>query len=122
MPIPRRNNYRFRGHNRAPESTWIAVGIASCRTGHEAAGTIGRTGGPISQWLEIMDDQKPRIECPRSNGMVENMRRLAIDPAEIEVIVLSHGHWDHVTGMEGLLRLLGSTRLPVMIHPEFWSR
>ena len=56
------------------------------------------------------------------NGMVENMRRLAVDPAEIEVIVLSHGHWDHVTGMEGLVRVLGSTSLPVMIHPEFWSR
>ena len=50
------------------------------------------------------------------------MRRLAVDPAEIEVIVLSHGHWDHVTGMEGLVRVLGSTSLPVMIHPEFWSR
>ena len=56
------------------------------------------------------------------SGMVENMRRLAIDPADIEVIVLSHGHWDHVTGMEGLVRVLGSTSLPVMIHPEFWSR
>ena len=56
------------------------------------------------------------------NGMAENMRRLGIDAGEIEVIVLSHGHWDHVTGMEGLVRRLGSTRLPVMIHPEFWSR
>jgi 7,8-dihydropterin-6-yl-methyl-4-(beta-D-ribofuranosyl)aminobenzene 5'-phosphate synthase len=56
------------------------------------------------------------------NGMAENMRRLGIDPGEIEVIVLSHGHWDHVTGMEGLVRLLGRVRLPVMIHPEFWSR
>ena len=56
------------------------------------------------------------------NGMVENMRRLAIDPADIEVIVLSHGHWDHVTGIEGLARVLGRTSLPVMIHPEFWSR
>ncbi|MGB0091277.1 MAG: MBL fold metallo-hydrolase, partial [Solirubrobacteraceae bacterium] len=56
------------------------------------------------------------------NGMVENMRRLGIDPREIEVIVLSHGHWDHVTGMEGLVRVLGRTSLPVMIHPEFWSR
>jgi 7,8-dihydropterin-6-yl-methyl-4-(beta-D-ribofuranosyl)aminobenzene 5'-phosphate synthase len=56
------------------------------------------------------------------NGMVENMRRLGIDPGEIEVIVLSHGHWDHVTGMEGLARTLGRTRLPVMIHPEFWNR
>jgi 7,8-dihydropterin-6-yl-methyl-4-(beta-D-ribofuranosyl)aminobenzene 5'-phosphate synthase len=56
------------------------------------------------------------------NGMVENMRRLGIDPGDIEVIVLSHGHWDHVTGMEGLARVLGQTRLPVMIHPEFWSQ
>ncbi len=56
------------------------------------------------------------------NGMVENMRRLGISPGDIEVVVLSHGHWDHVTGMEGLVRVLGRTRLPVMIHPEFWSR
>lgn len=56
------------------------------------------------------------------DGMVENMRRLGIAPADVEVIVLSHGHWDHVTGMEGLVRELGRTRLPVMIHPEFWNR
>jgi 7,8-dihydropterin-6-yl-methyl-4-(beta-D-ribofuranosyl)aminobenzene 5'-phosphate synthase len=55
-------------------------------------------------------------------GMVENMRRLGISPDEVEVIVLSHGHWDHVTGMEGLVGELGRTNLPVMIHPEFWSR
>lgn len=56
------------------------------------------------------------------NGMAENMRRLGIDPGEIEVVVLSHGHWDHVTGIEGLVRMLGRTSLPVMIHPEFWNR
>ena len=56
------------------------------------------------------------------NGMVENMRRLGIAAGDVEVIVLSHGHWDHVTGMEGLVRELGRTRLPVMIHPEFWNR
>jgi 7,8-dihydropterin-6-yl-methyl-4-(beta-D-ribofuranosyl)aminobenzene 5'-phosphate synthase len=56
------------------------------------------------------------------NGMVENMRRLGIEAADVEVIVLSHGHWDHVTGMEGLVRVLGRTHLPVMIHPEFWNR
>lgn len=55
-------------------------------------------------------------------GMVENMRRLEISPGEIEVIVLSHGHWDHITGLEGLVSALGRTQLPVMIHPEFWSR
>ncbi len=57
-----------------------------------------------------------------AHGMVENMRRLGIAPSDVEVIVLSHGHWDHVTGMEGLVGALGRTRLPVMIHPEFWNR
>jgi 7,8-dihydropterin-6-yl-methyl-4-(beta-D-ribofuranosyl)aminobenzene 5'-phosphate synthase len=55
-------------------------------------------------------------------GMVENMRRLGISPAEPEIIVLSHGHWDHVTGLEGFVSAIGRAELPVMIHPEFWSR
>ena len=44
-----------------------------------------------------------------TSGMVENMRRLGIAPADMEVIVLSHGHWDHVTGVEGLVKVLGRT-------------
>jgi len=55
-------------------------------------------------------------------GMVENMRRLGLSLQDVEVIVLSHGHWDHVTGMEGVAQTLGRAGLPVMIHPEFWSR
>jgi 7,8-dihydropterin-6-yl-methyl-4-(beta-D-ribofuranosyl)aminobenzene 5'-phosphate synthase len=55
-------------------------------------------------------------------GMVENMRRLGLSLQDVEVIVLSHGHWDHVTGMEGVARTLGRAALPVLIHPEFWSR
>jgi 7,8-dihydropterin-6-yl-methyl-4-(beta-D-ribofuranosyl)aminobenzene 5'-phosphate synthase len=56
------------------------------------------------------------------DGMVDNMRRLDLSPADIEIIVLSHGHWDHVTGMDGLVRRLGSASMPVLIHPEFWTR
>jgi 7,8-dihydropterin-6-yl-methyl-4-(beta-D-ribofuranosyl)aminobenzene 5'-phosphate synthase len=33
-------------------------------------------------------------------GVAENMRRLELLPGDIETIVLSHGHWDHVAGME----------------------
>jgi 7,8-dihydropterin-6-yl-methyl-4-(beta-D-ribofuranosyl)aminobenzene 5'-phosphate synthase len=55
-------------------------------------------------------------------GCVENLRRLGRDPSEIEVIVCSHGHFDHTTGLSGLVDRLGGTNLPVVIHPEFWSR
>lgn len=56
------------------------------------------------------------------DGLVENMARLDLSPRDIEAIVLSHGHFDHTTGMEGLSRALGPRNLPVLIHPEFWSR
>jgi 7,8-dihydropterin-6-yl-methyl-4-(beta-D-ribofuranosyl)aminobenzene 5'-phosphate synthase len=56
------------------------------------------------------------------DGLIENMRRLEVSPHDIEVIVLSHGHFDHTTGMDGLIRTLGKANVPVLIHPEFWSR
>lgn len=56
------------------------------------------------------------------DGLAENMRRLEISPRDIDVIVLSHGHWDHTTGMHGLVAELGRASLPVLIHPDFWSR
>jgi 7,8-dihydropterin-6-yl-methyl-4-(beta-D-ribofuranosyl)aminobenzene 5'-phosphate synthase len=55
-------------------------------------------------------------------GVVENMRRLELLPGDIETIVLSHGHWDHVAGMEGIAKELGRKNLPVLIHPAFWRR
>ena len=56
------------------------------------------------------------------DGLIENMRRLIISPKDIEAVVLSHGHFDHTTGMHGLARALGRVNLPVVIHPDFWSR
>jgi 7,8-dihydropterin-6-yl-methyl-4-(beta-D-ribofuranosyl)aminobenzene 5'-phosphate synthase len=56
------------------------------------------------------------------DGLVENMRRLSLTPKDAEAIVLSHGHFDHTGGMAGLIRALGRPNLPVIIHPEFWSR
>ncbi len=50
------------------------------------------------------------------------MRRLEIAPGDIDIVVLSPGHWDHTTGMDGLVRALGRANVPVLIHPEFWSR
>jgi 7,8-dihydropterin-6-yl-methyl-4-(beta-D-ribofuranosyl)aminobenzene 5'-phosphate synthase len=55
-------------------------------------------------------------------GVAENMRRLQLDPTSIEAIVCSHGHFDHTTGIDGLVRVLGRTSMPVLIHPHFWRR
>src|SRR3954469_16470623 len=56
------------------------------------------------------------------DGLVENMRPLDISRGDIDIIVLSHGHWDHTTGMDGLVKELRRPNVPVLIHPDFWSR
>jgi 7,8-dihydropterin-6-yl-methyl-4-(beta-D-ribofuranosyl)aminobenzene 5'-phosphate synthase len=56
------------------------------------------------------------------DGVVENMRRLDVDPTGIEAIVCSHGHFDHTAGLDGLVRRLGTAGLPVLLHPHFWRR
>src|SRR5262249_38803798 len=56
------------------------------------------------------------------DGMVENMRRLDLSAKDVEVIVLSHGHFDHTAGLDGFVRTVGRANLPVLIHPEFWTR
>ncbi len=56
------------------------------------------------------------------DGLVENMRRMELSPHDVEAIVLSHGHFDHVGGMVGLAHEVGAANLPVFIHPEAWTR
>ena len=56
------------------------------------------------------------------NGMVANMDRLQVDARSVEAIVCSHGHFDHTGGLDGLVRRLGATHMPVLIHPDFWNR
>jgi 7,8-dihydropterin-6-yl-methyl-4-(beta-D-ribofuranosyl)aminobenzene 5'-phosphate synthase len=56
------------------------------------------------------------------NGVIQNMARLDIDPGGIEAIVCSHGHFDHTTGLDGIIRRLGTANMPILIHPHFWRR
>jgi 7,8-dihydropterin-6-yl-methyl-4-(beta-D-ribofuranosyl)aminobenzene 5'-phosphate synthase len=56
------------------------------------------------------------------DGLVHNMGFLEIDPETVETVVFSHGHFDHTTGLDGFVRAVGRANVPVVIHPEFWSR
>ena len=48
--------------------------------------------------------------------LVHNARRLDMDLGETDTIVLSHGHYDHTGGLEGLLRVCPEAR--VVFHPD----
>jgi 7,8-dihydropterin-6-yl-methyl-4-(beta-D-ribofuranosyl)aminobenzene 5'-phosphate synthase len=57
-----------------------------------------------------------------ADGMSRNMRRLGIDAGDVEVVVLSHGHFDHTTGLDGFVRTVGRPNVPAVIHPGLWTR
>jgi 7,8-dihydropterin-6-yl-methyl-4-(beta-D-ribofuranosyl)aminobenzene 5'-phosphate synthase len=54
-------------------------------------------------------------------GVVHNLRALGVNPQEIEAIVLSHGHFDHTIGLNGLVREL-SPLPPLLVHPDCWLK
>jgi 7,8-dihydropterin-6-yl-methyl-4-(beta-D-ribofuranosyl)aminobenzene 5'-phosphate synthase len=55
------------------------------------------------------------------DGLVHNLRVLGVDLAEIETIVLSHGHFDHTTGLNGLAKRLKPLP-PLVVHPDCWLK
>ena len=56
------------------------------------------------------------------DGLIGNLDRLGIAPDTFEAIVFSHGHFDHVMGVDGLIERMGRTNVPVLLHPDFWTR
>jgi len=49
--------------------------------------------------------------------LLENMRILEIDPLAIDMVVISHGHWDHTGGLRDFLANAGD--VPVYVPPSF---
>lgn len=62
----------------------------------------------------VEGDKNIIFDCgDRGIPLLENMKKLGIDPASIDIIVLSHDHWDHTGGITDLLRETGHIRVLV---------
>ena len=51
---------------------------------------------------------------------INNMDLLGINPSDFRTMVLSHGHADHHTGLEGLFSRIGRAGMPLILHPDAW--
>ena len=56
------------------------------------------------------------------DGMSSNAAELGIDLTDVQGVVLSHGHFDHVGGLTGLAGRRGVRGLPMTVHPAVWTR
>nr|MDO8044403.1 MBL fold metallo-hydrolase [Candidatus Baldrarchaeota archaeon] len=51
------------------------------------------------------------------NLILENMRLLDIDPKVIDMIVLSHCHYDHTKGLVEIVEKINKENFPIIAHP-----
>jgi 7,8-dihydropterin-6-yl-methyl-4-(beta-D-ribofuranosyl)aminobenzene 5'-phosphate synthase len=56
------------------------------------------------------------------DGLAVNVEHLGLDLGDLQGVVLSHGHFDHAGGFDGLARLRGRSGLPLTVHPAVWTR
>jgi len=111
-------------HRVGPTSAPLSVPIATMVGGLGPAQLIAEHG--LSLLLTVTKGERSHqllFDTGVSpDGMVANMDRLQVNPRDLEAIVCSHGHFDHTSGLDGLIRRMGTTGLPVLLHPDFWNR
>src|SRR5690554_1976077 len=84
--------------------------------------TAGKPGLAAEWGLSILvevNDFRVLFDTGASAAVVHNARKLGIDLARIDKIVLSHGHYDHTGGLADVLQIAGDKE--VVAHPDIWS-
>lgn len=52
--------------------------------------------------------------------LLRNMELLGKEPSDIDIIFLSHCHFDHTGGLLGILKAIGRSSVPVVAHPAIF--
>jgi 7,8-dihydropterin-6-yl-methyl-4-(beta-D-ribofuranosyl)aminobenzene 5'-phosphate synthase len=54
-------------------------------------------------------------------GIITNAKRMGLDLSQVECIVLSHGHYDHVGGLLATLKVIDKHNLPIIVHEDMFK-
>lgn len=88
-----------------------------CENLARGSGILGEHG--LAYWIEI-GGRQVLFDTGQGMALLPNARRLGIDLARADAIVLSHGHFDHVGGLREVLALAPRARL--YLHPRATER
>ena len=89
--------------------------IAGLRAEHGFSALVMVRSGNSSSTLLFDTGASP-------DALAVNAGRLGVDVGALQGVVLSHGHFDHAGGLDGLARLRGRSGLPLTAHPAIWTR
>ncbi|MEI7613794.1 MAG: MBL fold metallo-hydrolase [Betaproteobacteria bacterium] len=98
-------------------SAKITIAIDNCVPTHAAAPFLGEHG--LSMLLEIQGS-RILIDCGQSSAVINNLGLLGIAPSSLNMIAISHGHYDHTGGLYHVLNHARKT-LPVLIHENAFA-
>jgi 7,8-dihydropterin-6-yl-methyl-4-(beta-D-ribofuranosyl)aminobenzene 5'-phosphate synthase len=89
--------------------------VAGLRAEHGFSALVTARRGNTSSTLLFDTGASP-------DALAVNAERLGVDAGALQGVVLSHGHFDHAGGFDGLARLRGRSGLPLTVHPAVWTR
>jgi len=69
----------------------------------------------LSFWVEA-GDKRILFDTGQGKALVENARQLGVPLEKTDILVLSHGHYDHTGGVAHVLSIAPKMRL--VLHPE----
>jgi 7,8-dihydropterin-6-yl-methyl-4-(beta-D-ribofuranosyl)aminobenzene 5'-phosphate synthase len=92
---------------------------------NSVAGPFGLTGEHGWAAYVEADGLKILFDTGQGQGIISNSFILGTDLRKIDAVVLSHGHYDHTSGLPQVLQIRGT--VPVYAHPDifldrYWSR
>jgi len=107
----------FAALGRRRRGAWVLGGSCLCCAAHGLSCLITTRTGSVKRTLLFDSGPEDRV-------FEQNASRTGADLAQVEAIVLSHGHWDHGGAMLRALQLIrdrnGGHALPYYAHPDMF--
>jgi 7,8-dihydropterin-6-yl-methyl-4-(beta-D-ribofuranosyl)aminobenzene 5'-phosphate synthase len=79
----------------------------------------------FSMFIRVFNEEKSSNILFDTGGshvaVVENAKRMGISLSEVGCIVLSHGHYDHFGGLLSVIKAVGKSGIPVIVHEDMFK-
>jgi len=77
----------------------------------------------VSFWIEVQSENKRKVILfdvgPLAEPLIYNAKILGLNLSDVDMIVLSHCHFDHTAALSGVISEIGH-QVPIFAHPDIF--